>query len=390
MSEEIVKQEKRVHHRLSPSGLSAKFKCIRFRFHDTESMKEAGDEGELLHNATRFRDMTGLDEYQKRDVQFAIQCADDIRTLIAGERHELTEAKLVLRDLTYGHCDLGILDVAGKRVIIGDYKFTRLDSDPGEQLRAYAAALVEMLASDEGVKFDDGVVIRNFRVETAETYVIAPRLSGGPDVQSYDAQELLKQVRADITELYARIDNPWLPPNPSHPELCARCAWAASCPAVNNTVEIVAQRLSLPLPRQFSVEADIAPSDRAILQGLAGALEKYSELVKQANTEYVKNGGEIPGFKLQSRSTGFTVSREMTLVAAERLKEIFGWDAETVMGAAKLSVPELADQMASLSGDTKDGLKAKIIAALQGIGVNGSCSFLAKVSKKDLKKLEGG
>lgn len=369
-----TKKEKK-HHRHSPSTLDRLSRCIRFKFKDTEDMNDAADEGTMLHHAAETGDMTGLDEMQKQDVQ---HCLDYIMLLKGGcsDPAEFREERLVLHERTFGHADYVLIDKATGIAHICDFKFTRVLGEHDFQLTTYAAAVVEGCRRAE---------LCDVAITKVVTHVIAPRLHA-PEVHEYPAQELYDSVVKRIDDLYEKIEDPFNPPTPDA-DLCSRCDRASRCPAISQAVVGATPDITnLPMPTAFAPDALVQPGDRAFAHQLATVFENWAELVKRANTEYVKNGGEIPGFKLQTRSTGFKVPRESTLTALDKLKERFEWGVEQVSGALSLSVPELSKQMAPLSGHKEADLKAMIVESLEGVGVNGSCSFLAKVSKKELNK----
>lgn len=370
---------KKQHARYSPSALDRLSRCIRFKFVESDDMQDAADEGTMLHAAVESGNMTGLDEMQKKDVQ---HCLDYLMLLKSGKGvPELKEAKLVLADRTFGHADHVIIDLDNSTVHVLDWKFTRVEGEHDFQLTCYGAAVFEHLYNGD-LKLADGTMLLCTTLHKIVTHVVAPRLHA-PEVNEYQAQELYDSVVKRIDELYERIDNPFNPPTPEA-DLCSRCARASICPAISQSVVAAAPRIStLPMPEAFAPDALVNPQDRAFAHQLAQVFENWAEAVKKANTEYVKNGGEIPGFKLQTRSTGYVVPRESTLSALDKLATAFQWGIDQVGGALKLSVTELAKQMAPLSGKKESELKAEIVGALEGVGVNGSATFLAKMSKAD-------
>jgi len=386
MTQEI---KKRTHARYSPSTLSALQKCPRYRFDETESMKEAGAEGEFLHACCETGSTAGLDEKQRIDVESCRGYVESIRAGISGIRWELAEGKLTLAGLTHGHADLCILDVERKTLHVVDYKFGRTQSDPGEQLRAYGAAATEMLISPEGLGFgtaDCQTIIQMPDLKTVITHVVAPRLDDGPVMDTYDAQELLVRVRKDIEALYARIDDPWTPENPEYPELCARCARAGRCPSVNKAVARMAPALGITIPTIFDLSLPVTPEERAIRQSIRGLMDKWCEKCGQENSEFAIAGGNIPGFRLQIRSNGFKVPRESTKTALDILNDRLQLPLDVVAGSLTLSVSELSKQLAQVTPETESVWKGKLMEALEGVGTNSSSTFLVKEAKGKAKK----
>ena len=387
----------RGHARVSPSMLSNLQKCLRFKFHETDSMKDAGDEGTLLHHAAETGDMRGLDEYQIMDVQKARDYVASLRASCASTPIESAEKRVTLLDLTYGHPDLVIVDVLGKTLHILDYKFTRTDSSPGEQLRAYGAAAFEMMTSGDGLILetdDAGRPTKLFKLSALDsqgfstvTHVVAPRLEGPPVVESYDSYDLLTKVRADIEDLYARYDDPWLPPNPEFPELCARCARASRCPAVNHAVATVVRTCDLQLPAVLDPATMVTPGDYALGKQISSVLKKWCELVDDKANEFAAAGNEVPGYRQQTRSNGFKVPRESTGTALAKLKETYSLEPEMLFGAMTISVPEMSKQLACVTTESEIEWKARIMEALKDIGMTSTSTFLVKMSKKAMKEL---
>ncbi len=381
----IPEIKKRQHARYSPSQLDRLGLCCRFKYKETTAMTDAGDEGTALHFGAETGNLEGLDAGQRADVQQCLDYLAAMRAGISGEYYELKEPKLTLSGLTHGHADSVIISPGDRTVRVSDFKFVRVEGTHDFQITTYAAACCEMLMSEVGLEVSPGNFLKMVP-EKVETHIIAPRLGVPPEMHAYDAQQLLKDVRAKIEALYAQIEDPFNPPTPE-PGLCNRCARVARCPAVTQIVRTAAPLVGLPLPEVFEPQSMVSTQDRALAQQLAQLFENWSETVKKGNAEYVKNGGEIPGFKLTTRSTGFSVPRENTLTAVDALKTCFQLDERTLMAAMKLSIPELAENQAMATGESVDAWKARLVSSLEGIGKAGVSQFLTKLSKADLKKL---
>lgn len=364
----------RNHARYSPSSLDRLGKCCRFLFAESDSMNDAASEGELLHRAVETGDLKGLDDYQKSDAQKCIDYLGCLRSGCGEGFREFKEAKVVLHDLTFGHADNIIVDPANKVIHISDLKFVRIEGEHEFQVTCYGAAAFEML---KGVGID-GYMCEG--IEEIRTHIIAPRLGKPVEVTVYNATELHARVRQRLEKLYELINNPFNPPTPDA-DVCRLCARAAKCPAITHSVVTLSPSFGLPLPTTFDVGALVSPTDRATAQQLAGALEAWCEQIKKLNCEFVQQGGEIPGFKMVNRSTGFKIPRESTLAAAAILQEKLGLEVSDVLSAASLSIPELAKSMAETQGGKEQDLKAQLVDALREVGMQGSCSFLTKAGK---------
>lgn len=374
---------KKTHARVSPSALPGLFKCCRYLFRRTEMMDDAAGEGESMHYSAQTGNLAGLDDYQKADVEKAIGYVEALKAGMSKNIVEFEELRVVLGDLTWGTADKVIVDIDNRTVHCGDYKFTRVSSDHDFQVETYSAAVVSMLIPGEG----EGLLCKDgnrlwLEVDKVVTHIIAPRLGHAPEVHEFNATELLTSVRKRIEELYARINNPFEPPCADDPTLCARCSRSTECPAVNAIVVASAPLVGIPMSEVFDLSNPVVtPAVRKIRQDLAGLFDSWQEQAKKLNTEFVQQGGEIPGYKIQNRSTGFKIPRESTLAAAAILQEKLNLDVADILGAASLSIPELAKAMAETKGGKEQDHKAQLIDELREVGVQGSCSFLMKAGK---------
>jgi len=350
------------HARFSPSRLDGLKKCVRFKHIE---MEDAATEGTELHKAFETGCLDGLNEEQRRVVQQALDYVDSIKA--GGVWVECKEVKLELKDLTFGTADRVLLPGVGNKVPeahVMDFKGIRVDSDYDFQVRTYAAAVLEQSSG----------------LETISTHVLAPRLGQGPLVKTY-GRKLLAEVRAEIEDLYARIDDPWLPPTP-HEDICGKCANARGCPAMGVTVKTASGLAGLPVPSEFAPDKLVTERDRMIAQVLAVVFINWAEQVKKHNTDYVAdNGGEVPGFKLVSRSTGLRVSRENTAEAVRYLKERLALTDDEIISAATISPAELAKGMCLTRGGTEADNKQKIRDVLGDLANEGMTRYLQKTKK---------
>lgn len=356
---------KKDHAKHSPSSLDSLAKCVRFRYGDMN--EGSANEGTLLHENFEKETVQGLTESQAKDVQ---ACIDYVNSLKASEGGadcwiDQKEVKIELKDLTYGTCDRLLTHKSSGTMHVIDAKFTRVSSEHWRQLRTYGAGAVEM------------------RRETGDTkplqvrlHVVAPRLSDIKN-EDWDGDILLTHMRQDIEEIYSRVENPWQIETP-HEEVCGLCANASRCPSLNKTVAVAAQRMGLPVPEAFEPGSQATLRDRAIAQVLAGAMDNWAKLVKQANAEHCKQTGEVPeGFKLVTRSTGLKVAKEMTPIALQQL-EAAGFDRATLLECCSLTIGEVAEKHSAYTGVPKTEVKERVREALGDLAIEGECSFLQR------------
>lgn len=354
--------EQETHHVFGPSTIDALSQCVRFKYN--ESDEDAADEGKLMHKAFETGNLAGLDAEQQTCVTTARDYVESLKFEGGSgpsEWQDFAEVKLELKGLTFGTSDRLLVNVKRKLAHVIDFKATRRESAHGWQLRTYGACAVE--------RFPE--------VEQVVTHVVAPRL-GGPEREAYGAAKLLSDVREHITELYARIADPKVPPTPDE-DLCCKCANAATCPALCKTVTAVATGLSLPLPDMFAPDAIVSLRDRALAQVLAGAMINWGEQVKKNNAAFVdETGTDIPGFKKMRRSTGLRVPKERVSDAADALKEAFGMSVRDVLSCCGLTVGDVVAHVSMSQGVPEANAKEMVREALADVAIEGSCSFLSK------------
>lgn len=340
--------------------------CVRFKYNDSD--EDAASEGTLMHKAFETGDLAGLDAEQKQCVTTALDYAESLKFEDGGvpsDWEDFREVKLELTDsgkgLTFGTADRLLVNLKRGIAHVIDFKATRRDTAHGWQLRTYGACAAERYPG----------------IKSVATHVVAPRL-GGVERETYGAAELLADVRAHITGLYARIANPSTPPTPDE-DLCCKCGNAASCPALCRTVADVSRGIGLPLPGTFAPDAIVSLRDRAVAQVLAGAMINWGEQVRKNNAAFVEESGtDIPGFKRQKRSTGLRIPKERTADAAAILAEAFGMEPGEVLGCCGMTVGDVVACVSMRMGVPEGNAKDLVREALADVAVEGSCSFLSK------------
>lgn len=375
----------KAHARHSPSSLDNLSRCVRFRYKERDD--DSADEGTDLHKATEDENLNGLDSEQRTAVQ---QCLDYTHSLMATEGGPecwdiVKEVKVQLEDLTYGHPDRVLVHKTLPMAHVIDYKFTRVEGEHLFQVRCYGAGVVEMLRSPETESYSAlvdhlGCNLKCRNLETVTLHVVAPRLND-ITVREFDAAELLRSVREEIEALYEKIDDPWTPETPG--DQCGNCARASKCPSLGVTAVVVSRGLGLPVPATFAADAIVDENDRACAQVLAAALQNWGEQVKKNNTEFVRNGGTVPGFKMIRRSTGARIPAERTEEAVVALRAA-GYTDEELLQAMTLSIAKLAEFKASLTpGAQAKDIKEELRPLLADVISEGQAEFLQKTSKKE-------
>jgi len=376
------------HSRWGPSTLDALSKCVRFKYSDIDN--DAAEEGTMLHEAVETGSVLGLDEEQRSSVNKIREYIESLKEGKPEDWHELHECRIRLEDLTYGTADVVLIHKREPRAHVGDAKFTRIEGEHAFQVRTYGAGLVETITQARNIMDHDGNVVlyaKDFPrggIKEVTLHVIAPRTNTITQ-ETHIAQKLLSQVRADIEDLYEKIDDPWRPPTPSD-TLCGKCARASTCPALNKVAVQAAKGVGLPLPEQFSPDAIVSVEDRARAQVIASALSNWADQIKKMNNEYAKEGGEIPGFKLRSRSTGLRLPKEYTSIAIGMLADA-GIPESTVMEAMSITLGKLAQLHSDNTGATKAEVKELIQTTLADYVEEGQTQFLQKAKRVSDDKL---
>lgn len=352
------------HARYSPSKLEFLESCIRFEYKEMED--GAAEEGTELHKAYETGDLSGLTEEQRMVVTKALLYAEGVR-MEAPVTEEHKETQLTLSELTYGFADHIIIQ--GCRGHVLDFKAGRKGATEAEnnfQVQCYAGGMFEQWPE----------------LTEVVGHIVDPRASETPSRFMFTRDDL-SRIRARVEQLYARIMDPFNPPTPT-PELCGKCARAARCPALNQTVALVARGLNLPLPSALAPNAVVSPTDRLIAQQLKAALSNWCEQVGQQNLEFVGAGGEIPGVVLRTRSTGVRIPREATPAAVQKLQEA-GFPMELILQSSSISIKEMAEAFVAVSGGSVAEAKEKIKQAVVDMAVEGSCRYLQLVKPKKEK-----
>ncbi len=359
------------HAQYGPSSLDNLARCVRFKFIESDDLEAAATEGTLLHEALETGNLAGLNEEQ---AQVVTTIRDYINSLMAGNggpdkwtRYD--EMKVSLADLTFGTADCVLINTEAQIAHVIDAKFTRVPAEHNFQVTTYGAAIAE--------KYPD--------LETIITHVVIPR-QGVIDKRSYDAPILVSEVRRSIEELYERIEDPFTPPT-MHEDICKRCARASRCPAMGALVVSAAPKLGLPLPSAFAPNALVSTKDRAIAQVLAEALITWADQIKKNNTEFVKSGAEIPGYRMVSRSTGLRIPAELTSWAFKVLETQGGISRDTLESCSRITLGALTKTLAEERGLPVGEVKEMIQNLLSEIAVEDHTTYLQKAKRQSNEAL---
>jgi len=356
---------KKKHARYSPSTLENLTLCPCFAY--PEGDNEAAEEGTLLHKALETGNDSGLDEGQCGLVQAARDYISNIKAALPPGHEDHAEMEVRLEDLTYGTADRVL--IAPPTAHLFDAKFGRkgaTDAENNMQIRTYSAALLNIRPD----------------LESITAHIMAPRAHDFTSATF--TRDIIPAMCAEITALYEMLDDPFERKPRANGDLCGICARASKCPEVSKAVVSTARGLGLPVPEVFKPEALVSTRDRGIAQLIAGVLENWAEQVRKYNLDFVRAGGEIPGFIKRTRSSGVRVPRENTLTAFDTIRDTGFLSERDILSGMTLSVSELANVAAGVRGTKAAEEKIRLQELLGELGVESTIIYLQKDKKQKI------
>jgi len=368
----------KAHARFSPSRLEKLSVCPCFQYREAIGGGDSPDanEGRLLHSAAENENTKGLTEEQANAVNFVLGVISSIKAGLSPDVLDFKETRIEIPDLTFGFADRVMLDLKTRRGLVADYKFGRkvvTEARDNFQVQAYVT----------------GVFLSNPEIDKITGYILAPRCPGD-EVSSHEFDRSIVQATCDrIDKLYDGLDDPFKKPRAEDSELCALCRNNSRCPEVGATAVLVARSMGLPMPENFRPDAIVSARDRLTGQLIAGALETWSEQVKKNNLEFVNSGGDIPGLNKRTRSLGVRLPKENTVVGLKALVDAGYATMEQALGAASLTLGELARIGTELHGSKEVEEKELIKEILDGLTTEGTTCYLQKAKSSDIKALLG-
>ena len=358
--------------RYSPSGLRNLELCSQYR-NDTNRDTSAADRGTRIHKAIESADFKDLNE---EEMECAAKCLEyrDAVVGLSPDGKTFHELRLTYPELGLtGTADYVITLPSRKTLILADWKTGRKEVEPAEhnfQMQCY----VFMLLLQE--RFRD--------YQTVEAHLVTPLTPIPASQYTY--------TRADLQFIGYRIERAisGIGVNPPQPYVgvCDWCGNKGKCPALRQVALLQAEALPVPSPVHLSGEVVVTPNDRAALHTLASLLEDWAKQVKRANTDaVVQEGVEVPGFVLRQRAGHLSITD--TAQAVELL--VKDLPAKSVLAAATLSVPKLADIYTVEKGGDKKENRKELEAILKSVLVHGDpVVFLQRGRAKSKGALTNG
>jgi len=362
--------------KITPSTLEYKSLCPCFDYSDTLSAgRDAADEGTLMHKALELEDLSILEtDEQKECVENALVY---LKGIVAG--HPEGSLRTVMKELKVsvpilgcnGYIDWSALFL-DNTMEIADAKFGRkgaLAAGHNLQCACYVLALWEKFPEVTSIR---GHIVNARLREATEPYIFERSM-----------KPALEKMIATVVEV---AEDPFKKPVLAL-DICPLCAHVDKCPAYNKLVARVATEIAetQTLPTVYEPAFLTTPEDRAKAQLLAQAMEQWAENIKRCNLDYVKNGGELPGYKMVTRAGKKDLSDTMGIVT--RLRETGTMADFDILPTCTLSFTKLAKTLAAVRRCTEIEAKDQLTAVLGTFIAEGpEIKYLqrGKASRKEL------
>jgi len=306
------------HAKHSPSSLRYKEICPGWM--NRGGTSEAADEGTMLHEAAESGDFSKLNPEQRAQVQ---ECLDYLAPLEDGADEVHRERRMNVADMTFGTADRVIIRGGGEHAHVADFKFGRQPVDDADvNLQGYAYAVA---------------VFHEFPVERVTVHFLCPRtdtITRHTFVRSEDYDRMVTRIAAVI----ARAEDPHHVLNPD-PKACQYCANLGTCSA------LAAKALMIPTGNKWDLPADLdpnaitTPEQMSRVMEIIPAIEAWASAIKQSALDMVRDGQEIPGYALRSRS-GRRVIKDL-LPAWAIINQEFGVSLEEFLPACSVKITDV-------------------------------------------------
>jgi len=334
---------------------------------------EAASEGTMLHAhmADPSLDRTHLTPEQLKTLHSATEANATIWEMVAaaatqrgdkwnGEYTQGEEVELWLRrgirPVFGGHTDLWRYYPAAKLLVILDYKFGRVPVDKAEsnlQLRAYACMGADKWDCDHVL-----VAVNQPRLPFEQRLTIAEY-----------TREALAQSKAQLLEIFDAAHNKDGSPREDAPRkasesACRYCRASLECPTYRETYSFLGE--AAPMGKEAFVQDRIMRMGDDDLDKVYTAC-KFAALIQDSAKEEIlrrlKLGG-MPGWQ----STPGRKNTEITdRPRAVRLLQSIGLPIEAVLECAKISLPDLAEELRRRDRLKQKDAKEKIYLTLQPV-----------------------
>lgn len=314
------------HAKISPSSLRYREICAGWQH--SPGTSDAAEEGTMMHDAAERGDTTSLNEEQRAQVKECFEYVEGI-TELADEVHK--ELKLDGgAGQTWGTAD--VVSINGEHAHVIDYKFGRWpvdDADVNLQGWAYAVG-----------------VFASFPVSRVTVHFLIPRIDAATR-HTFTREDDYDRLKTRVATVIARAELPDPPLNPD-PKACQYCAAKARCPALAEKALMIPVNQHWELPADLNPAAITDPGQMAKVLGVIPVIEAWAKDIRGAALDMARNGGNIPGYSIRSRS-GKRVIKDL-LAAWEILNKDFALDLCEFLPACSISITGIEDAVKAKTG----------------------------------------
>lgn len=345
--------------KISPSVIGNKEVCCCFDYLPSED-NGAADEGTLLHKAVEEEDTRQCETDEQRDtVEHALIYAQSV---LSG--HQASDLRTVMKEkklrIPVLECN-GVIDwLATFRDGLAeciDWKFGRRGSVNAEdnlQAMCYVLAIFEAFPE----------------ITSVRAHIVMAR-SMEPTVPCTFGRDRIPDITVRLKSALAKAEDPFKRPSAIDLDLCVRCAHTTRCPAYNKTVQVVAEYVveKSNLPAVFQASALTSPEDMARAKMLSTAMKEWAEGIDKVTTDYVRNGGTLPGYRFVNKAGNRSIINSMD--AIERLRSTGTLADFDILPVCKLPFGALANVLAAVRKVSKEEAKKQLEAVLGTLVVEG-------------------
>jgi hypothetical protein len=255
-----------------------------------------------------------------------------------------------------GHCDLWRYYPSAKLLVITDYKFGRNPVEEAEsnlQLRAYACMGADKWDCDHVL-----VAINQPRLSFENRLTIA----------EYN-RDALKLAKAQLLEIFDASHNKDGTPLENAPRnagesQCRYCRAQLQCPTYQEKYTFLAD--SAPMGKEAYVQDRIMTMGDADLDRVYTAC-KFAALISDKAKEEILRRQKLGGMLMWQSVPGRKNTEITDRARAVRLLQNIGLPLESVLECAKISLPELSEELRRRDGLKQKEAKERIFQTLQPV-----------------------
>ncbi len=354
-----------------------------------EETSDVANEGTMLHElmADPTADRSHLTGEQVKTLQAAEEMNNQLWQLVGEamarrgqesnfEPDQGHEVELWLRrgikPIMNGHCDHWRYFSTQKILVIVDYKFGRIAVDEAEsnlQLRAYAVMAAEKWDCDHIL-----VAINQPRLPYENRLTVAEY-----------TREAIKAAKAQLLDIFDKAHNKDGSPREDAPRMAgeSQCRWCRArldCPTYRETYAFLAD--DAPMGKEAFIQDRVMRMSDAELDRVYTAC-KFAALISDSAKEEIQRRHKLGGMPMWQSVPGRKNTEITDRPRAVRLLQGIGLPLESVLECAKISLPDLSEELRRRDGIKQKEAKEKIFQTLQPV-------LEIKETAPSLKRVEGG